>query len=239
MANEDILAFVLGGGAGNRLMPLTRDRAKPAVPFGGGFRIIDFVLSNCYNSLIRKVYLLTQYESSSLHNHVRLGWYPLFGFGPESFLKTQAAAQGKEVNWYLGTADAISQNMRVINKETPDIVNVFSGDHIYLMDIRQMNDFHLSKDADMTISAIPISRKLAANKYGVLIVDNEGRLIGFEEKPSDPKPIPGNNDMCLTSMGNYSFRPAALLEALILDTQKETRVRNRIVNYRGLKPLSV
>jgi glucose-1-phosphate adenylyltransferase len=234
MNTEDVLAFVLCGGAGNRLMPLTEARAKPAVPFGGGFRIIDFVLSNCYNSLIRKVYLLTQYESSSLHNHVRLGWYPLFGFGPKGYLRMEAAAQGKESNWYLGTADAISQNVDIIHRETPSIVNIFAGDHVYLMDIRQMNGLHLNREADMTISAIQISRELAANKYGVLTVDNEGRLIGFEEKPSEPKPIPGNNEMCLTSMGNYAFKPDILLESLIMDGQKETRIRNRNINDSAL-----
>ena len=228
MANEDVLAFVLGGGAGNRLNPLTRDRAKPAVPFGGTFRIIDFVLSNLYNSNIRKTYVLTQYASKSLHDHIRHGWYSRFGFGPKGFLKTQPATQSLSGGWYSGTADAITQNMRFVQEEEPGIVNVFGGDHIYLMDIRQMNEFHLKNDADITISATPVRRGIAARNYGVLEVDENGKLIGFEEKPADPKPMPGNPEMCLSSMGNYSFRPSSLLEALVLDSKKETAKRDEV-----------
>lgn len=222
MANDDSLAFVLGGGEGKRLLPLTSERAKPAVPMAGTFRIIDFVMSNLYNSDIRKVYVLTQYNSKSLHDHIRFGWYPKFGTGPKGFLKTQPATQSRNGGWYSGTADAIAQNMGFIEDERPGIVNVFGGDHIYLMDIRQMNEYHLKNDADITISAIPVSRKLAAGNYGVLEISPDGRLLGFEEKPANPKPMPGNPDMCLSSMGNYAFKPGSLLEELLEDKMKVT-----------------
>ena len=219
------LAYILGGGSGKRLYPLTIDRAKPAVPFGGAFRVIDFVLSNLYHSQIRKICILTQYESESLHKHIKYGWYPRFGIGSEEFITALPAAQGRNGGWYLGTANAVYQKRQLINQESPDIVNIFSADHIYLMDVSQMNDFHIKNNADLTISAVPMKKSIAANNLGVLQVDKNYRLIGFEEKPSNPKPIPGNEEYCLASMGNYAFNPQVLLNELENDTNKKTLMK--------------
>ncbi|MBU1202240.1 MAG: hypothetical protein KJ583_00150 [Nanoarchaeota archaeon] len=168
------LSFILGGGKGERLYPLTKHRAKPAVPFGGSYRVIDFVLSNHYHSGIRKLLILTQYQSESLHTHLRRGWYGRFGLGEDQFIRTLPAMQTHKSmsgeGWYEGTANAISSNKHYIEREKPNIVNTFGADHIYLIDISKKNDFHLEKDADLTISAIPIEKELAANNYGVLVV---------------------------------------------------------------------
>ncbi|MCL4377367.1 MAG: sugar phosphate nucleotidyltransferase [Actinobacteria bacterium] len=215
------MAFVLGGGAGNRLMPLTKDRAKPALPFGGNYRVIDFVLSNLIHSRIRKIYVLTQYEPRSLEKHILEGWVPIFGSSRYNSIRLLPAKSGSDSGWYAGTADAINQNKRYAWEDRPDIINIFGGDHIYLMDISQMNDFHLSKGSDLTISVIPVRCETAAGKYGVLVVDNNWKLIGFEEKPEKPTSIPGNNDYCLASMGNYSFRPQVLIEELVIDQHKK------------------
>lgn len=222
MARKSTLAFVLGGGRGERLNPLTRDRAKPAVPFGGMYRVIDFVLSNLYHSDIRKICVLTQYQSESLHKHIKYGWYPRFGVGKEEFITVLPARQSLHTGWYGGTADAINQNKNFIENEKPNLVNIFGGDHIYLMDISEMNDFHIQNNADLTISAVPIKRELASKKFGVLVVDENYRLIDFEEKPEFPRGMPNNEEYCLASMGNYAFKPDVLLEELVKDSEKTT-----------------
>ena len=216
------LAYVLGGGEGNRLFPLTRDRAKPAVPFGGHDRIIDFVLSNLYHSGIRKVIVLTQYQSDSLHKHLDEGWKLRFGLGGDQYLIDVPASKDEFGDWYKGTADAIYQKGKFIVRESPQVVNVFAGDHVYLMDVSQMNDFHLERNADLTISAIPVLKSQAANNFGVLAVDGDGRLLDFQEKPESPASMPGRPDYCLASMGNYTFNPSILLKILKRDAQKQT-----------------
>lgn len=228
MTRNNTLAFVLGGGEGKRLYPLTRDRAKPAVPFGANYRVIDFVLSNLYHSGIRKIYVLAQYESFSLHRHLKNGWYPKFGTGVKEFISMLQPSHGHNERWYHGTADAIHRNLRYVEEEKPKLVNVFGGDHIYLMDVNQMNDFHNDNNADLTISAIPVRKELAANTFGVLVVNNKWQLIGFEEKPADPTPIPNNPEICLASMGNYAFKPEVLVEELNKDARKETAKEKEI-----------
>ena len=228
MPRETALAYVLGGGRGTRLDPLTRYRAKPAVPFGGMHRVIDFVLSNLYHSGVRKIRVLTQFESESLQRHIENGWYPRFGIGGDEYLKINPAKQSVARGWYLGTADAIHQNRRHIEDEKSNVVDIFGGDHIYMMDVSQMNEYHLKNEADLTISAIPVERELAAGNYGVLVVDDDWKLQGFEEKPKDPTPMPGNEKFCLASMGNYAFRPKVLLEELVMDAKKETAEREDV-----------
>lgn len=219
---QEAIAFILSGGAGKRLYPLTRDRTKPAVPFGGNYRVIDFVLSNFLNSKIEKIYILTQYEPRSLEEHIMKAWVPVFGTGKYSCIRILPPRQGSNTGWYSGTADAVYQNRRFIIENKPKLVNIFCGDHIYLMDVSQMNNYHLKKQADLTISAIPVKVELAANSYGVLVVDEEGKLKRFEEKPGNPTPIPGNSNYCLASMGNYSFNPKVLIREMTeLHNKKE------------------
>jgi len=228
--------YVLGGGPGIRIKPLTDKRAKPAVPFGGNYRVIDFVLSNIYHSGLRKIFVLTQWESTSLERHLDDGWRPRFGTGGDEFLRRLGAIMGEQREWYKGTANAIYQNVRYIKEHEPNLVDVFGADHIYLMDISQMNDFHLEKESDLTISAVAVKRELAAGEYGVLVVDDKWQLIDFEEKPLDPTPMPGNNEYCLASMGNYAFKPDVLLEELMKDAPKNTpRSSNGEIDYPNIK----
>lgn len=215
------LAYILGGGKGTRLYPLTRDRAKPAVHFGAMYRVIDFVLTNLYHSGIRKVVVPTQYESRSLERHI-FGWSHRFGHGGSEFLRALPPRQGASNDWYKATADAITQNLGFIEDEKPHVVDVFGGDHIYLMDISAMNESHLDSGADLTLCAMPVKRELAAGNYGVLAVNDNWELVRFDEKPSDPEPMPGNEEYCLASMGNYAFNPAALLRELVADADKLT-----------------
>lgn len=225
----EVVAFVLGGGVGKRLYPLTQDRAKPALPFGGSYRVIDFVLSNLIHSRIRKIYVLTQYEPRSLEEHILEGWVPIFGAGKYNMIRLLPAKEGTESGWYTGTADAINQNKRYAWEGKPDIVNIFGGDHIYLMDISQMNEFHLSRKADLTISAIPVKIKTAAKKYGVLVIDKKSKLIKFEEKPANPTPMHENSEYCLASMGNYSFNLQVLIEELAIDKRKKTTREKKLI----------
>ena len=225
----EVVAFILGGGVGKRLYPLTKDRAKPALPFGGSYRVIDFVLSNFIHSRIRKVYVLTQYEPRSLEQHILEGWSPIFGNSRYNMIRLLPAKEGTNSGWYAGTADAINQNKRYVWESRSDIVNIFGGDHIYLMDVSQMNDFHLSRKADLTISAIPVKRELAAKKYGVLVVDKNWKLIGFEEKPVNPSSMPGNSMYCLASMGNYAFNLQVLLEELAIDQHKNRTLDKKLL----------
>lgn len=221
MADNNNLAFVLAGGRGSRLFPLTKTRAKPAIPFGGIYRVADFVLSNLYNSGIRKIYFATQFEPRSLHRHIKSGWYPRFGVGTKEYLQVLPTRETTTGGWAQGTAESVFQNMDYIKDDDSNIVDIFGADHIYLMDVSQMNDFHAKKNADLTISAIPVQRELAAKNFGVIEIDNNWQIKGFEEKPIEPKPMPGNKEFCLVSMGNYVFHKEGLLEALSKDMKKE------------------
>lgn len=213
------LVFVLAGGQGERLYPLTMDRSKPAVPFGGLYRIIDFPLSNCTNSDLRKIIVLTQYKSLSLDRHISMGWN-IFTRELDGFIDVVPPQQRIDSNWYSGTADAIFQNIYIIEMEKPKIVVVLSGDHVYKMDYRKMIEFHLQRDADLTISAIEITVN-EARRFGVLEVDGEGRVIGFQEKPDNPRLIPGREESAFISMGIYVFNTEKLVSYLSRDHRLE------------------
>lgn len=217
MSIDDALVMILAGGEGKRLYPLTKDRAKPAVPFGGRYRIIDFVLNNFINSGFFKIKVLTQYKSDSLNKHITRGW----ALSPflNQYVDLAPAQMRTGSDWYRGTADAIYQNVFHITDEDPDYVCIFGGDHIYKMDVSQMLDFHKEKDADLSISAIPIPIS-EAHEFGIIEVDDDWKLINFVEKPQyTPKSIPGNPYMCLASMGNYIFNKGILLDALNRDEE--------------------
>jgi glucose-1-phosphate adenylyltransferase len=208
-----MLGIVMAGGEGTRLQPLTLDRAKPAVPFGGKYRIIDFVLSNFINSEMYAIHVLVQFKSQSLIEHLQAGWR--FGGLPtdQYFISTVPAQMRIGQSWYQGTADAVYQNLHLIKQFKPDIVAVFGADHIYRMDIRQMVDFHLERDAQVTISAFPVSIP-EASAFGILQVDTAGLVTGFEEKPAQPRVMPDDPDHCLASMGNYLFSTSVLIDLL-------------------------
>jgi glucose-1-phosphate adenylyltransferase len=215
-----VLAMVLAGGRGERLYPLTRDRAKPAVPFGAIYRIIDFTLSNCVNSDIRRIYALTQYKSTSLHRHIQFGWSILSSSLGE-FIEAIPAQQRIDEHWYQGTADAFFQNIYTIQQERPDLILILSGDHIYKMDYREMIDFHVEKKADLTVGTIRMEKRLS-REFGVIQVDEEGQVIGFEEKPEEPKTIPGDPEGILASMGVYVFPTEILVRRLIEDARSDS-----------------
>ncbi len=210
-----LLAMILAGGEGRRLDPLTRERAKPAVPFGGRYRIIDFVLSNMANSGILKMKVLVQYKSESLNTHVQRGWR-LTGM-LNQYVELVPAQMRVGPKWFEGSADAIYQNLNIITDEEPDHTFVFGADHVYRMDVRQMFAFHLEHQADLTVAAIPIPVE-EASEFGIIEVDGEGRMIGFVEKPaSGAKTIPGDPTRCLASMGNYLFTTDALVQEIVRD----------------------
>ena len=209
---QDVLTMILAGGKGTRLEPLTRDRAKPAVPFGGQYRIIDFTLSNCVNSGMRKILVLTQYKAASLDRHINTGWRFLCRDLGE-FIDIVPPQQRIDEHWYRGTADAIYQNIYSIEKESPKYVLVLSGDHIYKMDYGRMIDFHRSRGADLTIGCLP-ARLDEAREFGVMQVDEERRIVGFEEKPASPTPIPDDPEFALASMGIYIFTTDVMYEWL-------------------------
>ena len=211
MASTTLLTMVLAGGEGARLQPLTRDRAKPAVPFGGHYRIIDFVLSNFINSGFYKIKVLTQYKSDSLNRHLSRGYRMNSVLG--HYLETVPAQMRKGTDWFKGSADAIYQNLHIFADEDPQYAAVFGADHIYKMDIRQMLNFHVFKKADCTIAAVPVPLD-EAHSFGIMEVNTDWQLIGFQEKPSDPKPMPGRPDMALASMGNYIFTVKTLINAI-------------------------
>jgi glucose-1-phosphate adenylyltransferase len=212
--------MILAGGRGERLYPLTRDRAKPAVPFGGIYRIIDFTLSNCLHSDIRRIFVLTQYKSTSLHRHIQFGWSILSAPLGE-FIEVIPAQQRINEHWYQGTADAIFQNIYTLQQEKPDLVLILSGDHIYKMDYRKMITYHIEKGADLTVGAIRMDRK-QSQEFGVIEVDNEWQIIGFQEKPEIPRTIPGDPEGILASMGIYVFRTEILVRRLIEDARSES-----------------
>jgi glucose-1-phosphate adenylyltransferase len=211
--------MILAGGKGERLYPLTRDRAKPAVPFGGIYRIIDFTLSNCVNSDIRKIHLLTQYKSNSLHRHVQLGWNILSNELGE-FVGLIPAQQRLDESWYQGTADAMYQNLYMLQQDRPDFVLILSGDHVYKMDYRRMIDYHIQKTADLTIGVLQVDRRFSRD-FGVVIVDEENRIKGFQEKPIEPQTMPGKPDSILASMGIYVFTTECLARRLTEDFRNE------------------
>jgi glucose-1-phosphate adenylyltransferase len=211
------LAVIMAGGRGERLKQLTEDRCKPAAPFGGKFRIIDFVLSNCLNSGIRQISVLTQYKAHSLIQHIGKGWGFLRGeFG--EFIEIIPAQQRRGPEWYQGTADALWQNMELIRAHRPLHVLVLAGDHIYKMDYGPMIGFHVEKEADITVGVVevPIDR---AREFGVLAIDDGNRVLGFQEKPNDPRPMPGRPDVALASMGIYVFNPRLLERLLRADAE--------------------
>ena len=215
-----VLAIILAGGRGERLYPLTRDRAKPAVPFGAIYRIIDFTLSNCLNSGIRRICALTQYKSTSLQRHIQLGWNILSAPLGE-FIEAVPAQQRIDEQWYQGTANAIFQNIYTLQVERPDLVLILSGDHIYKMDYRKMIAYHLEKGADLTVAAIRMDRILS-KEFGVIEVDGTWRIIGFQEKPEEPRTIPGDAEGILASMGIYIFNTEMLVRRLIEDARSES-----------------
>ncbi len=212
----ETLAVILAGGKGARLEPLTRDRAKPAVPFGGNYRIIDFTLSNCLNSQISKVLVLTQYKAMSLWRHIDRGWQHFFRRDLGEFIDVVPPQQRIDEHWYQGTADAVYQNIYILEKVRPRYVVILAGDHIYKMNYQSMVEFHAFEQADLTIGALVVDRA-AAKSFGVMQVDPQNRVIGFSEKSAEPPTIPGSSDRCLASMGIYVFDTRFLFECLCRD----------------------
>ena len=212
------LALVLAGGQGSRLHELTAWRAKPALFFGGKYRIIDFTLSNCLNSGIRRMGVLTQYKAHSLIRHLVHGWsWFQAGAGAQEFCEILPASQRVGGEWYRGTADAIYQNLDIIRNHGPELVLILSGDHIYKMDYGPFLAEHAERNADMTICCIEMPIEEAAGQFGVMTVDETMRIVGFEEKPEKPKSIPGKPELCMASMGNYIFNTEFLYEQVIKD----------------------
>ncbi len=213
------VALILAGGQGSRLHELTDWRAKPAVPFGGKFRIIDFPLSNCINSGIRRVGVITQYKSHSLVRHIMRGWS---GFKAEfgEFVEILPASKRIDEDWYKGTADAVFQNLDILRRQQPEYVLVLGGDHIYKMDYGPLVASHNTKEADMTVCCIEVSAEEAAGAFGVITVDENGRVLAFDEKPAVPAEIPGKPGRVLASMGNYVFNTEFLYEQLVRDADE-------------------
>lgn len=212
---RDLLTFILAGGKGERLDPLTRDRAKPAVPFGGIYRIIDFTLSNCVNSGLRRIFLLTQYKSFSLQRHILEGWN-IYSNQLGEFIDVVPAQQRISSDWYRGTADAIYQNFHMIQDYKPKLVLILAGDHLYKMDYRKFIEYHLHKGADMSVACITMPKNDSIH-FGVVEVDKENRVTGFEEKPKTPKTIPSDPNAFFGSMGIYLFNVDVLCRELQID----------------------
>jgi glucose-1-phosphate adenylyltransferase len=213
-----VLGIVLAGGKGTRLFPLTRERAKPAVPFGGKYRIVDFVLSNFINSGINSIYVLTQFRSQSLLQHLSEGWQ--FGGLLKShfIIPVPAQMRSEGETWYQGTADAIYQNINLVEQAAPDAVAIFGADHIYRMNIASMIEQHFARHADVSVAAIPVEKKWAT-EFGVIEAEESGRILGFHEKNPDAPGMPGNPDMVYASMGNYVFSTGPLLKLLYEDAR--------------------
>ncbi|MGD8172280.1 glucose-1-phosphate adenylyltransferase [Vibrio sp. TRT 21S02] len=209
-----VLGMILAGGEGSRLRPLTESRSKPSVPFGGSYRLIDFALNNFVNADLMRVYVLTQFKSQSLFHHLKKGWN-INGI-TDRFIDPIPAQMRTGKRWYEGTADAIYQNLGFMELAEPDQVCIFGSDHIYKMDIKQMLEFHKQKQASLTVSALRVPLE-EASQFGVIEVDEEGKMIGFAEKPESPKAIPGDPAHSLVSMGNYIFEAQALFSELIED----------------------
>jgi glucose-1-phosphate adenylyltransferase len=211
------LGIILAGGRGERLYPLTEHRAKPAVPIGGRYRIIDFVLSNFVNSGILSLYVLTQFRAQSLLEHLDRGWRTTDFLG-EHFITPVPAQMRMGTDWYQGTADAVYQNLFLIERHNPKLVAVFGADHIYRMNIRQMIDEHQRRSAEATVAALPVKIE-EASRFGIMAVDADWRILGFEEKPSRPRSIPGEPQYALASMGNYLFNTDLLVQSLTADNE--------------------
>jgi glucose-1-phosphate adenylyltransferase len=218
----DTLAIVMAGGQGERLYPLTRDRGKPAVPFGGIYRVIDFTLSNCLNSGLRKIYVLTQYKSGSLDRHVRIGWGPLFNHELDEWIQCVPPQLRVGERWYQGTADAVYQNIYLLEQERPRNVVVLSGDHIYKMDFARLIARHEARNAIATVAAVEVPIE-EASAFGVLAVDEAWRITAFQEKPKHPSPLPGRPDTALVNMGVYVFDTETLVRSLSADARRDTR----------------
>lgn len=213
---RDTLALILAGGQGSLLYELTAWRAKPAVYFGGKLRIIDFPLSNCINSGIRRIGVLTQYKAHSLIRHLVHGW-ARYQSGKREFLEILPASQRVGGEWYMGTADAVYQNLDIIRTHQPRLVLILAGDHVYKMDYGPLLAWHAEQEADMTVCCLEVPIEEAAGQLGVMTVDEAGRVIAFDEKPEHPAPIPGRDGLCLASMGNYVFNTEFLYEQVIKD----------------------
>jgi glucose-1-phosphate adenylyltransferase len=215
---SSVLVMILAGGEGRRLAPLTNDRAKPAVPFGGRYRIIDIVLSNFVNSGLFRIKVLTQYKSASLEEHIARVWRlsPIL----DQFIEAIPAQQRTGKSWFKGSADAVYQCQHVITDEKPGLLAIFGGDHVYKMDVRQMLAWHVERQCDASIAVIPVPKR-EAHDFGVIEVDSTGRIVGFHEKVADPPSMPGNPDMCLASMGNYIFNTDAAMAELNSDAGAE------------------
>jgi glucose-1-phosphate adenylyltransferase len=215
-----VLAMILAGGEGRRLDPLTRERAKPAVPFGGRYRIIDFVLSNFANSGILKMKVLVQYKSESLNAHIQRGWRLTALL--DEYVELVPAQMRVGPKWFEGSADAIYQNLNIITDEEPEHTFVFGADHVYRMDVRSMLDFHIDRKADLTVAAIPVPVG-EASEFGIIEVDADGRMVSFTEKPkTGAKTMPGDPTRCLASMGNYLFTTDALVQEIVRDAGDPT-----------------
>ena len=215
-----ILGLILAGGKGERLYPLTKDRSKPAVPFGSKYRIADFVLSNFINSGIFSIYILVQYKSQSLIDHIRRGWR-LGGLVDSHFIITVPPQMRWGESWYRGTADAVYQNLNLIRDVNPDLVAIFGADHVYRMDIQQLVAAHLDRGADVSVAALPVALDTASG-FGILETDHDGRIIGWEEKPPRPRAMPDDPGLALSSMGNYLFSTEVLVDALVEDARRST-----------------
>ena len=213
-----VLAIVLAGGKGERLHPMTHERSKPAVPFGGKYRIIDFVLSNFVNSGVHSIYVLVQYMSQSLIEYLRSNWRTT-GLTRDQFITMVPPQMRLGTMWYRGTADAVRQNLNLIHDFDPDIVAVFGADHVYRMDVGQMIQYHMERGADATIATIPVPLK-SVSSFGIVEIDAKGRVVGFVEKPPQAQPMPGNPAHALASMGNYIFNRDVLVP-LLKDTHKD------------------
>ena len=217
---KNVLTMVLAGGRGERLRPLTEDHAKPAVPFGGKYRIIDFTLSNCVNSGLRNIIVLIQYKSHSLDRHIRRGWNV---FNPElgEYIISLPPQQRISQDWYKGTADAVRQNWFFVEDKRPEYLLILAGDHIYKMNYREMYSFLQQKQADVVVGAIeyPLAK---ASSFGVMTVDSNARITRFDEKPRDPMPVPNDPNRALCSMGIYLFRTACLRDHLLADVESDT-----------------
>jgi glucose-1-phosphate adenylyltransferase len=219
MAHQKVLAFVLAGGKGERLFPLTSFRSKPSVPFGGQYRIVDFVLSNLVNSHVYSIYLLVQYKSQSLIDHVRKNWV-LSSVIKDHFVTVVPPQMRMGPEWFQGTADAVFQNINVMRELNPELVIIFGADHIYRMDVRQMIDFHIHNKAVVTVAARPVPLE-EASAFGVIVTDSEKRIVGFQEKPKKPVPMPDNPKYAYVSMGNYIFNKDVMLESLAKAQRKK------------------
>jgi len=216
---KNILAVVMAGGKGERLMPLTKDRSKPAIPFGGIYLLIDLTLSNCINSEIYKIIVLPQYKSQTLMQHLERGWN-LFSQDLGHYLKIAPPQMMQGEKWYQGTADSIRQNLYMIEQESPEHVLILSGDHVYKMDYGRFKDYHEAHHADVTIAVKELGKE-SASQYGIVEVDNDFRITGFQEKPKDPCTIPGDSSHVLASMGVYLFKTEVLIDLLARSSQPD------------------